>query len=262
MASGNSSSGERRPPLLRLHGSQLTAAAGRTVPPVTAFQLATAIAAFVAITLSILLNLRHLLAVFARGDCLITSSYYRPADLVGVPSKPHFVLQVENRGVISMDFRHFELLLPRLGNVFTPEGEFKAHTGAELFRDGQPMRSRLMARQEYRKIDFLTRVVRVEPRSSEVEFFELDAFLSNDKPPTGWAADVFEPVLQFRHAAGQEFHCDTQGVHDGPYRWPHEKELLTRRIATPAKTVTFRRSRFLRRWSVTQQDADIGQEST
>jgi hypothetical protein len=40
---------------------------------VSNFQLAGAIAGFVAVFLSILLNLSQLLALFARGKCLITS---------------------------------------------------------------------------------------------------------------------------------------------------------------------------------------------
>jgi hypothetical protein len=228
-------------------------------------QLAGAIAGFVALVLSILINLRQLLALFASGECLISSGYHGPTDLIGWASKPRFFLMFENKRSVPMDFRHFELLLPRLDGVISG-GEFVAHQGAELFKDGQPTGSRLKARQEYKKIDFLTRVVRVEPHSSEAEFFELDAFLP-ERPPKGWGVEPrlpsdFKPVLQFRQAAGeQEFHCDELGIHPGPYHWPHERELLAIRKVTPAKVVELRRSRFLRRWSVEQRDADIGPDA-
>jgi len=226
-----------------------------------AFQVAGAIAGFVAVILSIGLNLRQLLAVFARRRCVVTSDYHGPADLVGFSSKPRFILMFENPSAVSMDFRHFELLLPRLEGVVDDDGQFVAHPGAKLFKDGSPLGSSLRFRQEFRKIDFVTRSVRVEPQSSEVEFFELDAFLPGPAPE-GWQIDTpvpsdFEPVLQFRHAAGQEFHCNQNGIHSGPYRWPFEKNFLAVRTATPAKVVELRRSSFLRRWSVTQRDADI-----
>lgn len=161
-----------------------------------------------------------------------------------------------------VDFRHFELLLPRLSGV-VEDGRFIAHPGAKLYRDGVPLGSKFKPRQEFEKIDSLTRIVRVEPYSSEIEFFELDAFMPEGLPE-GWENELtlpadFKPVLQFRHAAGTEFHCDAEGTHAGPYEWPYAEDYRGVRAssasARPARAAELRRSRFLRRWSTAQRDA-------
>lgn len=223
------------------------------------FQWAGAIAGFAAVLLSILLNVNQLMSLFARGRCLITSTYHSAKDLVGFDSKPRFVLYFENTSSIPMDFRHFELLLPRMSGV-VENGQFVAHPGARLYRDGVPLGSRFKPRQEFVKIDSLTRVVRVEPYSSEIDFFELDTFMP-EGIPEGWEMDLslpddFKPVLQFRHAAGAEFHCDADGIHPGPYVWPYAEDYRrVRAAARPAKAAELRRGRFLRRWSAEQRDA-------
>jgi hypothetical protein len=227
---------------------------------VTALQWAGAIAGLVALVLSILLNLRQLSTLFVRGKCVVASSYHSPSDLVGFASKPRFVLHFENKGSLPMDFRHFDLLLPRLEGVMEA-GHYVGYPGAELFQDGKPLGSRLMERQEFRKIDALTRTVRVDAHSSELEFFELDAFLPQPSLE-GWPEEPlpsdFKPLLQFRQSPEREFHCDQAGIHPGPYVWPHAEELRIRMTVTPAKVVEIERSRFLRRWTVKQRDADLG----
>jgi len=228
---------------------------------VSTFQLAGAIAGFIALLLSILLNLRQLAAIFDRGECLITSSYHGPRDLIGFASKPRFFLLFENRNALPLDFRHFELLLPRLDGIMS-EGEFVGHAGAELYHDGEPTGSRLAERQEFRKIDFLSRVVSVAPHSSEAVFFEFDALLP-EPTPKGWVAETrlpadFQPVLQFLHTGGQEFHCDAHGIHPGSYVWPYASELAAVRTVTPARVAELKRGRFLRRWSAVERDMVVG----
>jgi hypothetical protein len=220
--------------------------------------LAGSIAGFVALLVSIVLNLRQIL--FASQKNRITSTYHRPKDLVGFRSKPRFVVRIHNLSALSGEFRHFELLLPRLQGVVTDRGEFVHSPGAELYKDGEALGSRLRARQEFRKIDYLRRTVTVGPNASAVEFFELDAFLP-DPPPQGWQAaslpEDFEPVLAFEHSSGLEFHCDASGLQPGPYRWPYEKELRASTMITRPNALELRRGRFRRRWSaheVTEQE--------
>ena len=216
----------------------------------TWFQWVAAIVGLVGGLLSVLLNMNRLAELFPRGRCLISSSYHAAEDLVGFTSRPRFVVHFENKSAVPMDFRHFELLLPRLNDV-VEGGRFVAHPGAKLYRDGEPLQSTYKPRQEFEKIDSLSRVVRVEPHSSELEFFELDAFMPEGLPE-GWEHDLtlpddFKPVLQFRHAAGSEFHCDAEGIHPGPYQWPFAKELEPVLPLRPARTVEFERRRILGR---------------
>jgi hypothetical protein len=129
------------------------------------------------------------------------------------------------------------LLYPRL-DALDRRGGFILIPGAKLYIDKR-LSSRLGAVQEHKAIDYRTNKVELPPGASHTDFFDLGALLdwTSEKEEGGyeWARkeravpEDFHPVLTFTDSYGNDIHCDEHGPHSGPYRYPHQREMLAKR---------------------------------
>jgi hypothetical protein len=194
-----------------------------------------AVAGLVAFGLSIYLGLRAA-GVFERPEYELTSSYLAPHDIIGFPTMPHFVVMYRNVGNVPVTFSDFELKYPRLDAVDN-KGDFILTPGADLYIDKR-LSSRLGGAQQYKKIDYRTNKVELAPGAMHTDFFDLGALLGwkpeeeeEEEEEGGYSTALetrtvptdFHPVLTFTDSFGNELHCDEDGVHLGPYRYPHER---------------------------------------
>ena len=188
-------------------------------------------AAYVALVLGIVLSLRTL-GLFERPVFSLTSNYLAPTNILGQPTVPHFVLDYRNEGNVSVVFSDFEVFLPRL-DPLDEEGRFIFQPGADFFIDKRPTME-IGGIQQYSKIDHRTNVVRLGPRESHVDYFDLESLLPDGWDEVGWDSATafarrFSPILRFRESWGNEYHCDQAGAHFGEYVYPYE-DALTRDV--------------------------------
>ena len=193
--------------------------------------------AVVALILGVWISARTL-GLLNRPKHWLRSTYLPPRDLVGFFAMPHFLVEYENRGNIAVTFSDFVLALPRLENVIDDDGKFILHPGAELFIDKRPT-SRMGNMQHWRKLDYRTNNVRLEPGDSHTDFFDLGAFLPDVKPDSRFKqvsipAD-FSPLLTFHDSYGNRYYCDDEGIHRGEYEYPHVAALMGAGEKAPAR---------------------------
>lgn len=209
------------------------------------------IGGLIALGLGIWLSLRAL-GFFLKRSYSLNARYLPHTDAVGFDAMPHFVLQYQNLGEVTVVFSDFELLLPR--RMFRGD-TFIDHPGADLLIDKRKS-STVGGIKEYSKVDYRTNKVRLEPGESHTDFFDLEAFLPNFDPtdpmPTGGVPAGFNPALQFRDSFGHEYYCDEKALHTGAYKHPELDKLLAKGVKRlPPNEITATRSRRRPKWSFT-----------
>lgn len=202
-------------------------------------------AALVALALGVWISARTL-GLLDRPKYWLRATYLPPRDAVGFFAMPHFIIEYENRGNVSVVFSDFFLLLPRLGGALDPNGNFIAHVGADLFIDKRPT-STIAGRQEYRAMDYRTNRVQLGQGDSHTDFFDLGAFLPGaeqaDRFNTSHVPSDFSPVLTFHDSHGNIFYADAEGLHAGFYEYPYQAEILrVGKLRESAGLLTWRRA--------------------
>jgi hypothetical protein len=210
-----------------------------------------AIGGLIALGLGIWLSLRAL-GFFLTRKHSVSSTYLPHRDAIGFDAMPHFVLEYENLGDVPVVFSDFELMLPR--TMFRGD-TFIDHPGATLLIDKRKS-STVGGIKEFSRIDYRTNKVRLQPSESHTDFFDLGAFLEDfddaDPLPTGRVPADFDPILQFRDSYGNEFYCDADGVHTGPYKHAELDKLLAKGVQkTLPRKITAARDRWRPTWRFT-----------
>jgi hypothetical protein len=177
------------------------------------------------------------MGAFNRPRHLIVADYLRQG------GESRFALHLENRGNTTVVFQSFELLQPRLKDVFDQSGDFILTDGAEVFEEGS-RKGNLPSRQEFSRIDRDRRQVELQPHGARTEIFEIETSAAES------------PILVFRDGFGNRFHCDEKGVHAGRYQYPHRLAYLAALGVDAGDVGIFSSRSLFRRWRQGQSRLD------